>query len=153
MRPTPAEAIAGVRRILRDVVEPEVALDYARSRLREVRAVLAQIDWDDAALRVRRDRDAQRVLLAAVLSWIEGDPARAEALAEPAARLGESGPADPETFAEINQARAADAALLVAVADALAAWTRSHPDDDSARELRARPPSRPRHLRTVLVST
>ena len=49
MRPTPAETITQIRRLLKDVIEPDLQSDYARSRLREIRAVLAQTDWDDAA--------------------------------------------------------------------------------------------------------
>lgn len=48
-RPRPSEVIAGIRAVLADVIAPELTSDHARSRLSEIRAVLAQIDWDDSA--------------------------------------------------------------------------------------------------------
>lgn len=132
MRPTPAETIAGIRRILRDVVEPEVGSDYARSRLREVRAVLAQIDWDDAALRLREGTQTHRLLLQEVLDWATADPGRPRGLAG----LDVPPPDDAGTsFADLNAARTAVAARLVEAARLLGTWSRAHPDDESAREL------------------
>src|SRR5256885_1945886 len=79
MRPTPAEVIAGVRRILKDVIEPEVGSEYARSRLRELRAVLAQVDWNDAALHLQQECDLLAEQLAVADSWIAAEPARESA--------------------------------------------------------------------------
>jgi hypothetical protein len=140
MRPTPAEVIAGVRRVLRDVVEPEVASDYARSRLREVRAVLAQLDWDDAALSVRRQQDTMLGLLNGAREWIAGDGARASAFGDLFPRLSsaDAETEGAETLAELNAAHATTAALVVEVGDALAAWTREHPEDTGALDVRRR---------------
>lgn len=138
MRPTPAEVIEGVRRVLRDVVEPEVGSEYARSRLREVRAVLAQIDWDDAALRVREERNRIRDLLSEAQVWIAADDERARALANLDGRLEASPTPQQEPLAEANASRAAEAALLIEVADALAQWIAEHPDADDAQQLRRR---------------
>ncbi|MWA03244.1 hypothetical protein F8568_023270 [Actinomadura sp. LD22] len=138
MRPTPAETIAGVRTILRDVVEPAVDSEYARARLREIRAVLAQTDWDNAALRLRREVEGLRALLAEIRDWAEDDPERSSAFADLAGEVtGPAGP-DQETFSALNDLRAAHAAALVEAADRLAGWTRSRPRDESARELRLR---------------
>jgi hypothetical protein len=46
VRPRPSEIIAGVRAVLAETIAPELTSEHARSRLAEVRAVLAQIDWD-----------------------------------------------------------------------------------------------------------
>lgn len=138
MRPTPAETIAGIRRILRDVVEPAVGSEYARTRLREIRAVLAQIDWDDAALNLRRRRDALVGLLGEVRAWSESDPARQGVFDDLAGRMDAVPAPEPESFATLNAAEAAYAAILADVAQRLAAWTREHPEDTEARELRMR---------------
>ncbi|GLZ15954.1 hypothetical protein Acsp04_61890 [Actinomadura sp. NBRC 104425] len=138
MRPTPAETIAGIRRILRDVVEPEVGSEYARQRLREVRAVLAQIDWDDAALRLRRRDQALRGLLADARTWIEADPARRRAFADLLPQLAGPGEPVPEELAALNAVHARHAAVLTEVAGRLATWLRAHPEDAGGRELRLR---------------
>jgi hypothetical protein len=138
MRPTPAEVIAGVRRILRDVVEPEVGSEYARTRLREVRAVLAQVDWDDAALQVRRGRDTLQELIAECHDWMSGVAGGEAAFSHLLPRLVPVDRAAPETLAELNAAYAADATLLAEVSGALAGWTRENPDDEAAQDLRRR---------------
>lgn len=77
MKPSPSEVIAGVRQILKETIEPELQSDHARSRLQEIRAVLAQVDWDDAAY-VLTERN--RVLLDAlqrVERWRGSSPAGA----------------------------------------------------------------------------
>lgn len=76
MRPTPAEVISGVRRILADVVDPEVRSEYARARLREVRAVLAQLDWDNAGLGLQSDVARMRQLLRELCEWATAEPVR-----------------------------------------------------------------------------
>lgn len=141
MRPTPSETIAGIRRILKDLVEPEVRSEYARQRLREIRAVLAQIDWDDALLHLHRRDKAIQGLLTEIREWIDADPGRARDLADLSARLGAVRDEPAETFAEVNARHDANAALLVAAGDALVQWHRDHPDagpDGSGRELRMR---------------
>lgn len=133
MRPTPAETIAGVRRILRDVVEPEVASDYARSRLREVRAVLAQIDWDDAALTVRRTTARQRTALAQVQDWAAASPERRAAFGglEPPPVGGVDAP-----FADVVAEQSAVAAVLVDAIGLLNLWEAGHPGDGAVEDLR-----------------
>ena len=63
MKPSPTQTAAGLRRILKDVVAPELSSDHARQRLEEVRVVLAQMDWDDAGLALRRRVAALQELL------------------------------------------------------------------------------------------
>ncbi|HEY0448697.1 hypothetical protein [Actinophytocola sp.] len=125
MRPTPAETIAGVRRILRDIVAPAVTDEYARTRLREVRAVLAQLDWDDAPLRLRTETETMRGLVAEFRRWAD------EPTTRPTTRA-------PETFAELNATHAEVAAQLAEAASRLDTWCREHPHDEDARALRQR---------------
>lgn len=133
MRPTPAETIAGVRRILRDVIEPELASDHARSRLREVRAVLAQIDWDDAAVQVRRSTARHRAALRELRSWATTDPDREAAFAglEPP-----PAPGVDAVFADLVAEGTAVAALLVAAIARLDTWSETHPAAGAVEELR-----------------
>lgn len=132
MRPTPAETIAGVRRILLDVVEPEVGSEYARARLREVRAVLAQIDWDDAALHLRTATQRQVELLDELRDWAAA-PERVGFGA-----VGTVGPAEGASFAELDAAHTEVAATLVRAVRQLGEWLRDHPDDGQARWLHLR---------------
>ena len=64
MRPSPQELIDGVRRVLKDVIEPELTSDHAKQRLAETRAVLAQVDWDNAGLLLAQRTAALRHVLA-----------------------------------------------------------------------------------------
>jgi hypothetical protein len=138
VRPTPAEVIAGVRRVLRDVVEPEVGSEYARSRLREVRAVLAQIDWDDATLTLRREWATRRSLLLEARTWLAAGTDRGSESGDLLSRLPDGGEPAAETFAQVAAGHAADGVLLVEVSATLARWTRERPGDTTARELRRR---------------
>lgn len=105
MRPAPQEVIDGVRRVLRDVVEPEISSDHARQRLQEVRAVLAQVDWNDAGLRLAsRTAELREVLLAMQAAGLV-DPAGTEALG---GRLG-------TTFDELQAQYASCAAVVVSL--------------------------------------
>lgn len=139
MRPTPAELVEHVRRILRDVVEPEVASEYARARLHEVRTALAQLDWDNAGLDLARDTEALRELLAEVASWASSDDERREHFAGELPALtavAAEGPPDPaDRFATHQDRRTRYAALAVRLVDPMADWLTSHPDDDVATRL------------------
>lgn len=136
MRPTPAETIAGVRQILRDVIEPELGSEYAKTRLSEVRAVLAQIDWNDSALLLHRETESMRALLAEVAQWAAEDPARGPHFGTaPAATAVPKGPLPYEELAAAHQSVAGE---LAATATSLDNWCIAHPDDESARALRRR---------------
>jgi hypothetical protein len=133
VRPTPEETIAGIRRILRDVVEPEVTSEYARARLREVRAALAQTDWNDTALRVRAEAETQRAALAEINTWAAADPTRAAV-----AREVPSLPAGPAPYAELSARHTEIATALASAVEELARWCTEHPSDTDAHALRSR---------------
>lgn len=144
MRPTPGEVIAGVRRILRDVVAPEVSSDYARAELRSVLAVLGQVDWDDGPLRVLQDNNDLRALLGRCTAWIRSEPARARALAHwvagvDAAAANQAGALACEvgSFRDANQLNAHYRRAVSELVDALAGWLRDHPSDGAAVALHA----------------
>lgn len=67
MRPTPTETASALRRVLKEVVAPELTSDHAKQRLEEVRVVLGQIDWDDAGLALRARVEALQELVGAPL--------------------------------------------------------------------------------------
>lgn len=138
MQPTPAEVITGIRRILKDVVEPSVGSEYARNRLAEVRAVLAQIDWNDSLTELAKDNIAVSALAGEAAAWIEAAPERRASFAGvlpelAAARLHAVGAVEP--FAVHNERGDDYARMMVSLTDGLAAWARNHPDDDGAAHL------------------
>lgn len=63
MTPAPNDLIASVRNLLRDVVATELQTDVARARLRQVMALLRDVDWNDAALVLWRENTALADLL------------------------------------------------------------------------------------------
>lgn len=136
MRPTPTELISQVRRVLREVVEPELRSDYARARLGEVRAVLAQVDWDNAGIALARETVSLRELLAEFRSWVDADERReahfGPALAAdlPAAETGD--------FAACNELHARYSAEVVSLIDPLENWLGANPGDERGHDLRAR---------------
>jgi hypothetical protein len=136
MRPSPDEVIAGVRRILRDVVEPEVSSEYARSRLREAVACLGQVNWNDAVSQVERQSERYRGLLLAAREWIADDDSRASAFS-PVTRQPQTAEAQ-RSFAELGAIRDQLADQLVVFTRELAAWTRRYPADESAAALRSK---------------
>jgi hypothetical protein len=138
MQPTPAEVITGIRRILKDVVEPSVGSDYARSRLAEVRAVLAQIDWNDSLTELAKENITVSVLAGEAIDWIEAAPERRTSFAGvlpelAAAQLNTVGPVEP--FSVHNERSEAYSHLMISLTDELAAWLREHPADDGAADL------------------
>jgi hypothetical protein len=128
--------ITGIRRILKEVVGPEVASEYALSRLEEVRAVLAQVNWNDAALQLRNEVITQRRLLAQIASWASDAPDRvAHFVAVPDVPSGDA--VLPETYGELEDLYRTEAAVLVEAHRLLAVWTRTHPEEQAAQELRS----------------
>jgi hypothetical protein len=131
MRPLPSEVIASIRRILKETIEPELNSAHARSRLAEVRAVLAQVDWDDAGFTVAARNRELAAALDRIAAWCADDQQRRAAFpAIPAV------PADEETLAGQQAAYERLAATAVAVVDPLETWLVKHPDDARARGLR-----------------
>jgi hypothetical protein len=142
VRPTPAEVIAGVRRILRDVVAPDVSSDYALSRLRAVLAVLAEVDWNDAPLRVLRDNHDLRTLIERCDAWVADDPDRADAFPDhPLIVLTGRANGSPglggevPSFEDANSLNGEYRLLLVRTVPSLAEWLRHKPTDASAEAL------------------
>lgn len=145
MRPTPAEVIAGVRRILKDVVEPSVSSGYARSALDQVRAVLAQVDWNDASTTLAGEADELIALSARAVEWIGVSDARGERFAEAADRLGRLAATtqSPTERFEVRNARVDDLSrALVAFHAELQEWELA-PGRVGARALRDRAALRP----------
>lgn len=136
MRPTPQEVITGAIGVLTDTVGPQVGDEYAASRLREVCALLGQIDWNDAAAGLSADNDAAVALLQQWAAWVKADASRAQAFSSPTQRttaLLESPVA--RGFEALN---ARNSALRGAVADAATA-VRQWAGDDPERLAAAKP--------------
>ncbi|MCR8898595.1 hypothetical protein NWF34_16735 [Gordonia sp. GONU] len=73
MRPQPSEVISGIRAILGDTIAPELTSEHARSRLVEIRAVLAQFDWDNVGFELVARADALATGLADARRWLPGE--------------------------------------------------------------------------------
>jgi hypothetical protein len=118
MRPRPSEIIGGIRSVLADTIAPELTSQHARSRLSEIRAVLAQVDWDNAGFQLKAR--------ASVL---------AEHLAEAGAWVGGSLPANPaeESFDAYQAYSEQLAALAVGALERLSVHLDDHPEDEFAR--------------------
>jgi len=125
MRPTPQEVIDHVRRVLKDVVAPELTNDHARQRVAEVRAVLAQTDWNGAGLRLAAETGELREVLTQLRTQGITSDLTDAALAEP---LG-------STFDEVREQHELCAAAVVAL---LAELERRAYDDGPVAEARAR---------------
>jgi len=137
MRPTPAETITQVRRLLKEVIGPDLQSDYARGRLAEIRAILAQMEWDNAAaqLAARNAELAQLTLDCA--RWAEESPQRRPVLADlrdAIAGIRQQPPVLVPRFEDLNESNRAYATLLISVADRIAQWGTEHPEDTSVNE-------------------
>lgn len=143
MRPTPAEIIAGVRRILREIVEPDVTSDYARAAVRDVRAVLAQVNWDDAGIRLVHDNATLHRILLDCRDWIRADACRNSYFQQREADLhdvrdDEWAEAPDEPFDNHNHRRMQHEQLVVDVIEPLADWLEHHPRDAEGQALHDR---------------
>lgn len=139
MRPTPAELIAGIRRILSEVIEPDLSSDHARTRLREVRAALAQLDWDNAGIELGGRVTRLRNLLLACVEWIDADPARSTHFGAVGPRLRSvtsAGTGASGCFDATNRHRAAQDESVAALIDPLEDWLAGHPDDGDGHAIR-----------------
>lgn len=138
MRPTPQELVDGVRRLLRDVVAPELTSAHAKHRLAEIRSGLAQVDWDDAGLRLRREVVTRRSLLEELQQWWMTDPsARPPAEVSELVRLALDGET-ADTFRAVAAQHDVVGAALAAVVGPLADHVAKRPQDVTAGALQAR---------------
>jgi len=131
MKPLPSEVIAGVRRILKETIEPELSSEHARSRLEEVRAVLAQVDWDDAAFTLAVRNRSLAGVLDEVNRWRAREPEREGSVPAFDVSLPED-----DQMAVHQEAYQVLAASVVALIDPLQDWLAGHPDDAEVRRLR-----------------
>lgn len=129
MRPVPSEIIEGVRSILKSTIEPEVRSEHGKARLREVRAMLAQVDWDDAGFTLARRNERLRTSLAALEAWRLDDPLRS-GIDVPALPTG-----NDQSFAAQQECYETLAAAAVVWVKAVSAWRAEHPDDHSVDEI------------------
>jgi hypothetical protein len=148
MRPTPAEVVAGVRQILKEVIEPEIQSDYARSRLAEVRAVLAQVNWDDSITLLSTANAQAGALARRALRFVDLSAVRQEAFADCREGLEQAAaaPAAIEPFAGHAQRDHRLSLAMIDLAERLSDWLTDHHDDaagdllDSLRHHYSHPP-------------
>jgi hypothetical protein len=127
MKPLPSEVITGVRRILKETIAPELTSDHARSRLDEIRAVLAQVDWDDAGFALAARNRSLAEVLGRIEEWRAGDPERVASIPEFDLSLPED-----ERMTAHQVAYQALATAVVALVDPLEDWLAGHLDDAQA---------------------
>ena len=121
MRPRPSEVVAGVRAVLRDTIEPELTSGHARSRLADIRAVLAQLDWDDGVLDLRRRTAELRAALVICRAQLE-----------PAETADEPTPL-PESYEDLQAEREQLAEAAVVAVRELRARMKVQPGDAAGR--------------------
>lgn len=136
MRPTPAELISHARRVLRDVVEPELTSEHARARLNEVRALLAQVDWDNAGIKLMHTTKALRETLSDFRSWVNNDEQRRSHFNP--TKIEDLPDEDATDFAAWNALHAQYTDIVVSLIDPLEDWLRAHPADVDGLNLRKR---------------
>jgi hypothetical protein len=127
MRPSPAEAADGLARILRDTVAPHIGDPHAATQLRQVIAVLGQIDWNDSAFALLAADQRLMDLLSNCTSWIDDAPARLGSFSP--IRL-EPGPA-PTSFSEAAEHHRRHRQMLSTFIDELAGWRVNESDGAS----------------------
>jgi hypothetical protein len=130
--------VQGVRAILRDVIEPDLSSEHARKQLRQIRAVLAQVDWNDAGFTLaERNRRLAEALLD-LRRWAERDTQRSSAFSAATPALRDIAAPELDTFASQAEWERRLSAAAVAVVDPLADWIARSPDDHELHALRRR---------------
>ncbi|RZL85029.1 MAG: hypothetical protein EOP32_01440 [Rhodococcus sp. (in: high G+C Gram-positive bacteria)] len=129
MRPTPQEIISGISRILKDTIEPQLTDEHALNRLREIRSVLAQVDWNDATMKLGRETQAVAELLQDWSAWADADDARSSAFAAQRTHIEELLDAPNrsehyEPFAALEARHAQYERMVVDVSTATSQWSR-----------------------------
>ena len=138
MNPTPAEIIDGVRRILKDVVEPHVESPYALSRLAEVRAVLTQVDWNNSLPNIVEHNSTLAKLGQQALDWLESlseQPPNVESLESALRTLLTEPIMTVASFERHNARRHEWDSHMVRCSNALLDWLKVHPEDEQAKGL------------------
>lgn len=130
MRPKPSELIAGVRAVLKDTVLPDLGSEHARTRVVEIRALLAQVDWDDAGFGLVRRNAALADALRECEAWRRADEQRTAAW--PPCSVNEVAEETLDGHLERYEDLAASAAAVV---EALGEWIAEHPGDAEARQV------------------
>ncbi|MBA4857503.1 hypothetical protein IU443_12620 [Nocardia farcinica] len=120
MRPRPSEVIAGIRAILAETIAPELTSEHAKARLTEIRAVLAQIDWDGHGFDLVARTAAMSHALHRARGYVDGD------LPAP--------PAEPTAAGYEEYQRQLAETAIVALAG-LRARLAAEPADDEARTI------------------
>jgi hypothetical protein len=103
---------------LAETVAPELTSEHARLRVSEIRAVLAQIDWDDAGFQLKSRAGVLAERLAQSGPWVDG-------------RLPD--PPGEESFEAYQAYWGQLSAVAVGALEALAAHLDNRPDDDLTR--------------------
>jgi hypothetical protein len=137
MRPTPQETISGISRILKNTIEPHLTDEHALNRLREIRSVLAQIDWNDAPMKLGRETEAVAALLQDWRAWADADDARSSAFVTQRAQIDEllavpDGSSHYEPFAALEARHARYTHMVVEVSTATSRWSREGNDRPEA---------------------
>jgi hypothetical protein len=130
--------VQGVRRILREVIEPDLASEHARKQLRQIRAVLAQVDWDDAGFTLAERNRGLADALGDLRQWVEQDRQRVSAFAAARPALQDIAASGVNTFDAQAEWERRLSAAAIAVVDPLADWLARFPDDHYLHALRRR---------------
>jgi hypothetical protein len=119
MRPRPSEIVTGIRAVLADTIARELSSEHARSRLAEIRAVLAQVDWDNAGFALQKQCDSLAAALTQAQQWTRQ--------AVPVAPTQHSFDAYQQHWEQL-------ATLAVAAQVTLSSHIAAHPDDQPAAQ-------------------
>jgi hypothetical protein len=112
MRPTVSEQLAGIRRVLAEVIGPEVTGAYAVDMLRGVLANLEMLErsWTNIGPFLAWDNDGTEAVLERIAPLVDADLA---------ARIGDALVAAPADPTDVNELDARNTALRQLVADAV----------------------------------
>lgn len=152
MNPSPQQAIDGVRRVLSDVIAPALADDVALAAVRDIRALLAQYDWNDVVPDMAERNVAGARLVQLCATWLETMPGTAASQLSDAAMAMTQMPAAARYAHHVERAEGIDALLLGTHALARTVLA-DDPHDAAARAVRdaieihhSHPERTPRHV-------
>jgi hypothetical protein len=142
MEPTPNEVVAGITRVLTNVIAPEVTSAYAERRLHEICRVLSAVNWNEVTLRELQETSRLVSVLADGSEWIKLDAGRRRHFAHVAGDLAAAlaiahdvlaGQA-PD-FTSLESLRTALDAAVVKLLPGLFEWQRSAGTADGTDEI------------------